>query len=167
MHSPKRILVPVDFSTPSRAALQYAAALGDEVGASVDVLHVWHSSEDVESRRRLLTEFAKSDEGGWMMEWLASLEQCSHVEVRGRVAPGGEANVADAILREVKAGEYDLVVMGMHARQGFWHHLMRGVADEIVRRAPCPVLTIRAEDFPAMEWVDSFDREGAVAAQPM
>lgn len=164
MRSPHRILVPVDFSDSSRAALHYAAMLGAEVGASVDVLHVWGSRDDVDSGTGLLVEFAKSGEGRKMMEWLASFEQCSSVEACGRVVPGGEADVPDAILQEVEVGGFDLVVMGAHGHPGFWHHLMGGVTDDIVRRAPCPVLTVRADDFPSVEWVDT--RE-PVSAQPV
>ena len=167
MQSPNRILVPVDFSDPSLAALRYATALGAQLGASVDVLHVWDPPRDVESRTKLLVEFAKSDEGHKMMEWLSSFEQDSQVETRGRIAPGGEVGVTDAILREVECGDYDLVVMGAHPHHGFWRLLKGGVTDEVVRRAPCPVLTIRAEDFPPPDWTDFEEADGAVPAGPV
>jgi nucleotide-binding universal stress UspA family protein len=167
MHSPNRILVPVDFSDTSRAALRYAAELGAEVGAQVDVLHVWHPPEDVGSKTALLVEFARSDEGHKMMEWLAGVEKDIQLEAHGRLVPGGEAEVPDAILQEVQAGDYDLVVMGTHAHQGFWRQLLGGVTEEIVRRATCPVLTIRTEDYPPVEWIDTKASDGAIAAQPM
>jgi len=167
MQSPNRILVPVDFSDPARAALRYAAALGAQLGASVDVLHVWDPPREAESRTKLLVEFAKSDEGHKMMEWLSSFEQDSQVEPRGRIAPGGEAGVSDTILREVESGDYDLVVMGTHPHHGFWHLLRGGVTDEVVRRAPCPVLTIRADDLPPPDWTDTGDADGAVPAAPV
>jgi len=165
MQSPNRILVPVDFSDPSRAALRYATLLSTQLSASVDVLHVWRPPADVASTTTLLVEFARSDEGHKMSEWLASVEQGSHIEARGRVVPGGEFDVSDAILREAEVGEYDLVVMGVHTHQGLWSLLMGGVTDEIVRHAPCPVLTIRAEDFPAVAWADPGERD-AISAQP-
>ena len=61
MQSPNRILVPVDFSDPSLAALRYATALGAQLGASVDVLHVWDPPKDIGSPTGLLVEFAKSE----------------------------------------------------------------------------------------------------------
>jgi len=165
MQSPHRILVPVDFSDPSRAALRYAALLSAQLSASVDVLHVWRPPADVASTTKLLVDFARSDEGHKMTEWLASVEQSSHVEARARVVPGGESDVSDAILREVEVGDYDLVVMGVHTHKGLWSLLMGGVTDEIVRHASCPVLTIRAEDFPTLEWADTGERD-AISAQP-
>ena len=167
MQSPNRILVPVDFSDPSLAALRYATALGAQLGASVDVLHVWDPPRDVESRNKLLVEFAKSDEGHKMMEWLSSFEQDTQVETRGRIAPGGEAGVSETILREVESGDYDLVVMGAHPHHGFWRILGGGITDDIVRRAPCPVLTIRAGDFPPEDWTDVGAADRAVSAAPV
>lgn len=164
MQSPNRILVPVDFSDPSRAALEYATFLGAQFSASVDVLHVWRPPEDVDSKTGLLVEFARSDEGHKMMEWLASCEHRSRVEARGCVVPGGEADVPDAILREVTVGDYDLVVMGAHPHQGLWHLIMGSVTDEIVKRASCPVLTVRADD-PYVEWPDTVACNDAVSAQ--
>ena len=166
MRSPNRILVPVDFTDPSRAALRYAAVLGAEVGASVDVLHVWHPPEDVDSKTGLLVEFARSDEGHKMIEWLAGVEKDSRLEAHGRLVPGGEGEVPDAILQEVQVGDYDLVVMGTHAHQGFWHQLLGGVTEEIVRRATCPVLTIRTDDHPAVAMVEAGASEGSISAQP-
>ena len=166
MHSPNRILVPVDFSDTSHAALRYAAELGAEVGASVDVLHVWRPPEDVDSKTGLLVEFARSDEGHKMMEWLAGVEKDSRLEAHGRLVPGGEGEVPDAILQEVQVGDYDLVVMGTHAHQGFWRQLLGGVTEEIVRRAPCPVLTIRADDYPPIEWIEAKVADDAISAEP-
>jgi len=162
MQSPNRILVPVDFSDPSLAALRYAAALGAQLGASVDVLHVWDPPPDVESSTKLLVEFARSDEGHKMMQWLSSFEGDSQVEPHGRIARGGEGDVPDTILREAEAGDYDLVVMGVHLHHRFWRLLRGGVTDEVVRRSSCPVLTIRADD-----WIDIVVADGAVPAAPV
>ena len=38
----------------------------------------------------------------------------------------------------------DLIVMGTHGRRGFAHVLLGSVAEQVVRSAPCPVLTVRA-----------------------
>jgi universal stress protein A len=171
MHSPSRILVPVDFSDPSLAALKYAALLGAQLGASLDLFHVWRPPEDVQSRTEILAEFARSEAGHKMMEWLAPFELSTSVEARGRVTTGRQGHVSDAILEEAEAGEYDLVVMGTHMRQGFWNLLKGGVTAEIVRRSSCPVLTVRAEDdlpvqgISCQEWTDEGEPGRAVSAR--
>ena len=47
---------------------------------------------------------------------------------------------------QAASGKYDLLVLGTHGRTGFAHALMGSVAEKVVRRAPCPVLTVRATE---------------------
>jgi len=149
-----RILVPVDFSTHSDQALRYAASLARRLGASLELLHVvedpfmagaWSSevyfpnvtelldSMIADARRRL------SD-----LKDVVAPERVpiSTVVLKGRPAP--------AILEHAKGGHFDLVVMGTHGRTGLAHLFMGSVAEAVVRRAPCPVLTLRPE-MPAAE----------------
>lgn len=146
MESPSKILVPVDFSASSRAALDYAELLGARFGAEVDVLHVWSPVDEAGTKTELLTEFMRTDAGHKMMEWLASFELRSHVEAHGRLAPGVPGDVPDAIIEAVETGAYDLIVMGTHGRQGLSHLLRSSVAEKVMNRAPCPVLTVHAPD---------------------
>ena len=142
MQSPHRILVPVDFSEPSRAALEYAAVLGAELGAEVDVLHVFSRGDDAGTSGSLLADFARSDAGHTMVEWLASCEKHGVAAVHGRLAPGERGDVPSTIV-EV-ADHYDLIVMGTHGRHGLARVLFGRVADSVARRARCPVVTVNA-----------------------
>lgn len=146
MHSPSKILVPVDFSESSRGALEYAVTLGARFGAEVDVLHVWHPPYQMGSKQDLLTEFVRSDAGHKMMEWLASFDLRSDVEAHGRLATGVRSDVPDAIVNVVESGAYDLVVMATHGRDGLSQLLRSSVAEKVVRRSPCPVVTVRGAD---------------------
>jgi nucleotide-binding universal stress UspA family protein len=47
------------------------------------------------------------------------------------------------IVRYAQEGDIDLIVMGTHGRTGLAHALMGSVAEKVVRKAPCPVLTVR------------------------
>jgi nucleotide-binding universal stress UspA family protein len=142
----RRILVPVDFSACSRAALDYAAFLGERFGAAIDVLHVWEPPGyvgpevmiNVPGRTGLpLVEFARTEAGREMEKFLAALEERKIVEVNGRLETGMPVNM---ILSAAADRDYDLIVMGTHGRTGF----MGSVTERVVRRAPCPVLTLRA-----------------------
>jgi nucleotide-binding universal stress UspA family protein len=50
---------------------------------------------------------------------------------------------ADAIIRTVESDGADMIVMGTHGRRGISRLLMGSVAEAVVRRAPCPVLTVK------------------------
>lgn len=145
-----RILVAVDFSESSRAAAEYAALLGERLGAEVDVLHVWRPSESASSRAEILAEFARSAEGDKMRDLLQAIERIGHSEAHGRIAPSG-GDVPDAILQVAASEEYDLVVVGMHWKEGLARMLKDGVAETIMRRSPCPVVTVPPAEFQAAE----------------
>jgi len=150
MVSSNKILVPLDFSDASREALDYAAALGVRLGAEVDVIHVWEPPHPADSRADLLTEFAQSDEGHMMLDVLGSLEQRTEVEAHVRVAQGTRRDVPEAIVDAVEIGHYDMVVMATHGRNRLSLALRSSVADEVIRRAPCPVITVRATPPPPL-----------------
>ena len=145
-HAPSKILVPVDFSASSRAALEYAALLGARLGAEVDVLHVWSPQHETDSKKELLRDFVRSGPGHTMMEWLASFELRGGVAAHGRLAPGAPGAVPDTIVEVVESGAYDLVVMATHGRHGLSLLWRSSVSEKVVRSAPCPVITVRAED---------------------
>jgi nucleotide-binding universal stress UspA family protein len=146
MESISRILVPVDFSQCSLAASDWAALLAKRFGATVDVLHVWNPQSystwapyypvGVDDR---LFEFERDEAGGAMKQILAHLEE-SDLTVHGRLNDGDPLKT---ILRIAAEGDYDLIVMGTHGQTGMTHRLLGGLAEAVVRRASCPVLTIR------------------------
>jgi nucleotide-binding universal stress UspA family protein len=144
----ERILCPTDFSEFSVRALRHATALARRFGARLTVLHVipqW-----------VPYTHAPAYFPGPM---LANPALCRHVEqdVREFAAPAIEAGVpVETMLREAEpwreiqavAEELpaDLVVMGTHGRGGFEQLLLGAVAEKVLRRAPCPVLTVCHEE---------------------
>jgi nucleotide-binding universal stress UspA family protein len=56
-----------------------------------------------------------------------------------------EGDPAGAILRAARENQCDLIVMGTHGRAGLNRFLRGSVAEEVVRKAPCPVMTVNAE----------------------
>jgi nucleotide-binding universal stress UspA family protein len=139
----KKILVPTDFSPCSQAAVRHGFELARTFDATVHLLHVvedpntsaWvqgfpipvveileHFQE--EARNRLLASVRESDR--------------SRVVVSCPIA----APVAE-ILRYAQDESIDLIVMGTHGRGFVAHALIGSIAERVVRRAPCPVLTVR------------------------
>jgi nucleotide-binding universal stress UspA family protein len=145
----KRILVPIDFSSCSRSALEYAAWIAELFDASVDVLHVWEGLRAVEMREfadphaSQLSRFAHCEAGHEMESYLALLEQRGLMDCHGRLEAGPPAAT---ILDVAKLDHYDLVVMGIHGR-GRHRFFAGSVAETVVRCATCPVLTVHSGSY--------------------
>jgi nucleotide-binding universal stress UspA family protein len=143
----QRILVPVDFSECSWAALEYARYFARCYQATVHVLHVWETppyvdpgtTVDVPGRTQTLAEFLRSPAGNEMKRLLDALEDAGSGEVFCRLESGDPCDTIVSVAHE----DYDLVVMGTHGRTGLTHLLLGSIAERVVRRAPCPVLTVR------------------------
>jgi nucleotide-binding universal stress UspA family protein len=132
----RKILVPMDPSACSIAALEYASSLAEEVGAAVDVLHV-HEHDDPKVRSKV----SPSPDALEEME-----EAISRIAGRLGSRLGRSDAEGDPLTRIVEAaaeGDYDLVVMGTHGRVGRLRMLVGSVAGGVVQNAPCPVLTVR------------------------
>jgi nucleotide-binding universal stress UspA family protein len=143
-----RVLVPIDFSPSSRAALEYGTFLAGKLGAELTVLHVWEPPGYVGPDTLALLPVA-AGQPGWdqtraevMREVERFLGKASArpTDLRVRVEAG---EPSDAILLAAKDGGADLIVMGTHGRTGLSRLLIGSVAEAVLRRATCPVLTIR------------------------
>jgi universal stress protein A len=137
----RKILVPIDFSPCSTAAIYYAAALADELDASVDVLHVLASYDDFKVGSSVPVAPDALAEAERQME--QSVQRVLHVlggRLSHRTLHGDPLKV---LLETATTGGYDLIIMGTHGRSGRLHSLVGSVAEAVVRNAPCPVLTVR------------------------
>jgi len=144
------ILVPVDFSPHAEHAFTYATTLAERFGAKLALLYVvddsfatggWSSEIYVpnvpelmenliaDADRRLATLKASAAALGLTAETAV---------IRGRPA--------HAIVEHAQNGGFDLIVMGTHGRTGMAHVVMGSVAERVLRKAPCPVLTVRGTE---------------------
>jgi nucleotide-binding universal stress UspA family protein len=149
MKAISKILVPVDFSTCSKHALEYAVELAERyTGSTIDVLHVWEPPHYIPASAPVTTNGTTTTlEGAARVQSLKDMESLiAEHETRGivkftRLHECGEH--VPSILEAARRGKYDLIVMGTHGRTGLSHDYLGSVAEKVVRRAPCPVLTIR------------------------
>lgn len=142
-----RILVPTDFSTTADAALEYAFALAERFGASLQLLHVL---EDPFVTDGMAAEAYISEAPALRSAMLQDAQE----RLRHRAAPREAAGMhidtevlfghgARTIAEYAAERGIDLIVIGTHGRTGFAHLLLGSVAERLVRTAPCPVLTVR------------------------
>lgn len=144
----ERILVPIDFSDCSLDALEYAVQVARRSRASITLLHVLepvsygldfallHVTKQGQMReviRARLSDLAKA---------LAAVGVPTNVEIRGGLPP-------DSILDVAKAMPADLIIMGTHGRRGLSHTVSGSVAEAVLRKSSCPVLTVRSPKFAA------------------
>jgi nucleotide-binding universal stress UspA family protein len=150
MFTLRRILVPVDFSPCSKAAVSYACFLAERFDAAVDVLHVWQTPDYTSPEQLVqvpgetqhtLASLARRKAEVAMEGFLADLK--TPVKLASRFESG---DAYSTILNFAVEGWYDLVVMGTHGRTGLSHLVMGSVAEKVARSAPCPVLSVRAPE---------------------
>ncbi len=141
----KKICCAVDFSDASRAAMQQAACLARHLGATLTLLHVMVSRgatgrlelPEREDGRLNLQEFEL------LSTWCKDAERHAGRPVRSVVVSGDPST---AIVQLAEDEECDLVVLGTHGRTGLAHLVLGSVAERVARRAPCPVLLVRAHE---------------------
>jgi nucleotide-binding universal stress UspA family protein len=141
-----RILVPTDFSKHSQNALKYAAAFAEKFGAEIFLLHVVQDlalfipeavsvAPPVVPPVEQLTAAVREALDRFVRE--NNLQGLTvHKEVR-------EGTPFYEIIQAAREQDVDLIIMGTHGHSGLAHVLLGSVTEKVVRKAPCPVLTVR------------------------
>lgn len=141
----KRILCAVDFSDSSLAALDFAFSLAQEGDADLTLLHVFEWPADdvpLATRPFSVPEFRQEIE----REAIAKLHALVPESVREWCRPTTHVSHGKAyreLLRLATDTSADLIVMGVHGRNAMDLMLFGSTTNQVVRRATCPVLTIR------------------------
>ena len=143
-----KILCPVDFSKVSMEAFNVSGELAEKFGAGLIIVHVLEpilaptdfsfgplSMTDVEDK---LAE--RAQEG---LEQAAANLNVPKEKIQNIVARGIGSQEIIRIASEKKA---DLIVMGTHGYTGLTHALLGSTAERVVRRAACPVLTVKGKE---------------------
>lgn len=143
----KRICCPVDFSDPSHAAMLVAARLARHFDADLTLFHAYQlpgytlPEGSVVASPKMLQELADVAEKH-LADWKGLAEAAGAPRVSAVKTIGEPATEVIEYARETLQ---DLLVVGTHGRTGLRHALMGSVAERVVRRAVCPVLTVHPE----------------------
>lgn len=160
----ERILCPVDLSECSHAALAHALMLAKAAGARLDVLHAYYVPENIQPNLlvwmatgpRPLWELAEEQAKTDLDQFLA----CHGQDIRERIdLHVVHKDPTSAILDFATENASTLIVMGTHGRTGASRLFTGSVAERVVRRAPCPVLSVH--DAPAAVAGENSKQRGA------
>jgi len=124
----RRILVPVDCSSCSRAALDFASSLAVALNATLDVLYVVESSD---ARAAALDE---------LRQFIGSAKLPSSLGFEERIEVG---DARERIVAISERDNFDLIALGTHGRTGRPRMLAGSIAESVVRTASRPVITVR------------------------
>lgn len=144
----KNILVATDFSEPSAVAMAYGRDLARSYTAALHVLHV---VEDVMLRYSPELGFATPDlqrdlEAAARRELDATITDDDRRTLKMIPSVQTGVNVSGGITEYAKAHAIDLIIVGTHGRGAMKQLLLGSAAERVVRTAPCPVLTVRAQE---------------------
>lgn len=148
----RTILLPTDGSECSAKAMAYALSFAKQYGSRVVTLHVIDQRWEEQTRvvfAEVGQDLAQKIRNGYEEEARRILQEVTDaaskvgVPVESKVLTGIPSEDITRVAQELPA---DLIIMGTHGRAGVSHLLLGSVAEKVVRRAPCPVLTVRKEE---------------------
>lgn len=147
----KKILCPVDFSKYSLEALQYATHMVLQNNATLYLVHI------VDSR---VYDYGGPIYGQETSVMKTAIDQSTKEQLENKllaVVPKETKNNVKIIIlfgvpfveiiKTAKDNDIDLIVIGTHGRTGLAHMLIGSVAEKVVRKSPCPVLTVKSKNY--------------------
>jgi len=139
-----RILVPIDFSEHSATVLEWAAHLAEQHDAKVFLLHAYHLPVEFQQLEGayLPADFWSNvrEEATKSLAQHAKQLRDKSIEVEEIVREGYPATVIEDEAQRIGA---DLIVIGTHGLSGLKHLLLGSIAERVVQKAPCAVLTVK------------------------
>ncbi len=142
----KKILYPTDFSESSLEALKYAVDFARTSKARLILMHVVNEkifSEGLNLPRVSPPEALEQEmvkEAGRQLKMLIPAEELAGLDSEMVILRGMPFL---EIIRYAKANDIDLIVIGTHGRSGVEHIIFGSTAEKVVRKAPCPVLSVK------------------------
>ncbi len=148
----KTILLPTDGSECSHKAMNYAVSFAKQYGGKIVALNVIDQRLEEQTRNAVIEighELMQRLHDGYAREARRILQEVAEagakagVHVETRLIKGIPSDEIVRLGGELPA---DLIVIGTHGHTGVSHLLLGSVAEKVVRRAPCPVLSVQREE---------------------
>ncbi|MEC9491378.1 universal stress protein [Flexistipes sp.] len=145
----KKILFPTDFSSTSECAMKYALEFAKRFDAELEILHVLFDESQVvafylpqvtfQNLDKELEEAARKQ----FDEFINKFPELSETKHTTKILKGTPFL---EIINEARDTDADVIIIGTHGRTGLEHVLFGSTAEKVVRKAPCPVFTVRHKD---------------------
>ncbi len=135
----KNILFTTDFSPAAEAAAPFAIQIASNYGAKVYGVHVNPFDNYTAAAPEAWAAMAEAADKETKEHAQRLNDQLKGIEHEVMI---GEGNIWEVISNLIKEKEIDLIVLGTRGRTGLGKALLGSVAEEILRQAPCPVLTV-------------------------
>jgi nucleotide-binding universal stress UspA family protein len=147
------ILCATDLSEASQAACQRAIELARQCGGTLTILHTYADPTTVAEAWSVIDPRPDLDIA---LRRVAS--EVRDIPIKRVLLIGSPA---EAIVDYAKDHDSDLIAMGTHGRSGFSHLLMGSVAEQVIRRASCPVMVVRQEKQTSAECRENSSHESS------
>lgn len=141
----RRILVPLDHSSGSDAVVEYACAVARGMGGALTFMHVYEPPNEMVGLvpgATVAGELGAERTGGdHVLDRALEVAHKNGITTADRILERATP-AHHAIVENAKQGQFDLIVMGTHARTGMSRLVMGSTAEQVLRHAPCPVLFV-------------------------
>jgi len=134
----RNVMLATDFSAAARSAIPYAAGLAESFGANLYVMHVHEPAN-----YSLPPEMWQAVQATHDMETQSLRDEVKQefTDITPQILEG-EGGVWSAMASAIEKRKIDLIVVGTRGRTGLAKAVLGSQAEEVLRRAPCPVLTV-------------------------
>jgi universal stress protein A len=138
----RSILNPIQFDDPSLLALGLAKLVAADHGATLHLLHVVAKLRAIGEPEVSEDEHSPAEEQARAKLQEIAAQHLAGVQHKIQTASASERALAKAVVRVATEVDADLIVLKTHGRKGLSHLILGCVAEEVLRTAPCPVLTL-------------------------
>jgi len=142
----KNILVPTDFSAPSKKALSYAVKFAKKVGSQITLLHVIEPLpvySDINDPVILGSDYWTRESNEAFRKFCNESHVTPSLLRKTIIREGTPHHEITEAARELKS---DLIIIATNGRTGLTHVFLGSTTERVVQHAPCPVLVVRAKE---------------------
>ena len=142
--SVRRILVPIDFSKPSLAAIEYASKVATRLGAEVNLIHVFEPQYPLVGMNAMPLYLPDPEAGIRARSHLEITAKRYGIPLRAEHIHVKKGRPFQEICRLARKIDIDLIIIPTRGNTGLKHLALGSTAERVVRHSPCPVLVLRS-----------------------